>query len=100
MWVGASSHFMPPAFKPVYTERRKEETGKGELKMHLTAISSCKYAVDPYLIFVISFTQAFCAVEIFYTQNALFVTKLNSRQNSVYRSKGLCKMIHCSKIPI
>ena len=33
----------------------------------------------PYLIFVVSFTQAFCVVEIFYTQNALFVTKLNSR---------------------
>ena len=52
-----------------------------------------------YLIFVISFTQAFCAVEIFYTQNALFVTKLNSRQN-VNRSNALCKMIHCGKIPI
>ena len=53
-----------------------------------------------YLIFVISFTQAFCAVEIFYTQNALFVTKLNSRQKSVNRSNALCKIIHCGKIPI
>ena len=29
-----------------------------------------------------SFTQAFCAVEIFYTQNGSFVTKLNSRENN------------------
>ena len=61
---------MPTAFKPVYTECRREETGKGELKMHLTAISSWKYAVDPYLIFVISFTQTFGLVEVFYTQSA------------------------------
>ena len=54
----------------------------------------------PYLIFVISFTQTFCAVKIFYTQNTLFVTKLNLCQNSVNRSNGLCKMIHCGKIPI
>ena len=53
-----------------------------------------------YLIFVISFTQAICAVEIFYTQNALFVTKLNMRQNNVNRSNALCKIIHCGKIPI
>ena len=37
---------MPTSFKPVYTECRREETGKGKQKMHLTAISSCKYAVD------------------------------------------------------
>ena len=54
----------------------------------------------PYLIFVISFTQAFCSVEIFYTQNALFVTKLNSRQKRVNRSNTLCKIMHCGKIPI
>ena len=48
-----------------------------------------------YLIFVISFTQTFCAVKIFYTQNALFVTKLNLRQNSVNRWNALCKIIHC-----
>ena len=54
----------------------------------------------PYLIFAISFKQAFCAVEIFYTQNALFVTKLNPHQNSVNRSNALCKIIHCGKIPI
>ena len=33
--------------------------------------------IHAYLIFVISFTQTFCEVEFFYTQNALFVTKLN-----------------------
>ena len=57
-------------------------------------------SINPYLIFVISLTQAFCAVEIFYTQNALFVTKLNPHQNSVNRSNALCKIIHCGKILI
>ena len=52
-----------------------------------------------YLIFVISSTQAFCAVKIFYTQNALFVTKLNLRQNSANRSNAFCKIIYCGKIP-
>ena len=39
-------------------------------------------------------------VGIFYTQKALFVTKLNVRQNNVNRSNALCKMIHWGKIPI
>ena len=56
--------------------------------------------IIPYLIFVISFTQAFGALEIFYTQNALFVTKPNLHQKSVNRSNALCKIIHCGKIPI
>ena len=62
-------------------------------KMHK---SRCTLYIYSYLIFVISFTQAFCAVEIFYTQNALFVTKLNLHQNNVNRSNALCKMIHCT----
>ena len=45
----------------------------------------------PYLILVISFTQAFCAVEIIYTQNTLFVTKLNSRQNNINSWNALGK---------
>ena len=48
-----------------------------------------------YIMFVISFTQAFCAVEILYTQNAWFLTKLNLRQKSQNRSNAWCKIIHC-----
>ena len=74
------------------------DSNSGCLATTMNWLSSRK--VRPYFIFVISFTQAFCAVEIFYTQNALFVTKLNSRQKSVNRSNALCKIIHCGKIPI
>ena len=63
----------------------------------ITPFQYCQYCHShshTYLIFVISFTQAFCVVEIFYTQHAWFLTKLNLRQKRVNRWNALCKIIH------
>ena len=52
---------------------RRQFNGNDDVRMMMMMMMMMCTA---YLIFVISFTQAFCAVEIFYTQNALLVTKL------------------------
>ena len=44
-------------------------------------------------------TQASYVFEIFYTQNAWFLTKLNWGQKSVNRSNDLCKIIHWVQNP-
>ena len=74
---------IPPPGRKIKKSKKEAEEPKKEVEEPKEEeeehIQNLLLIGDAYLIFVISFTQAFCAVEICYTQNVLFVTKLNSR---------------------